>query len=42
MSMASHLSLIPISDQSFVFPMHVEQVVFLVDPKEKKVEGSSM
>jgi hypothetical protein len=34
-------SLIPIFNQFFVFPIHVEQVVFLADPKEKRVEGSS-
>jgi hypothetical protein len=28
-------SLIPICDQSFVFPIHVEQVFFFIDPKEK-------
>ncbi len=28
-------SLIPISDQSFVFPLHVDQVVFCNDPKER-------
>jgi hypothetical protein len=28
-------SLIPIFDQSFVFPIHVEQVFFSSDPKER-------
>jgi hypothetical protein len=28
-------SLTPISNQSFAFPIHVEQVVFLANPKEK-------
>jgi hypothetical protein len=27
---------IPIFDQSFAFPIHVEQVLFSVDPKEKR------
>jgi hypothetical protein len=28
-------SLIPISDQSFAFPLHVDQVLFSSDPKER-------
>jgi hypothetical protein len=31
--------LIPISNQSFAFPLHVKQVFFAKDPKEKGFKG---
>jgi hypothetical protein len=33
-TLVNFTSLIPISDQSFAFPLHVKQVFFAKDPKE--------
>lgn len=34
-TLVNFTSLIPILDQSFAFPLHVKQVLFAKDPKER-------
>jgi len=38
-TLVNFTSLIPISNQSFAFSLHVKQVFFAKDPKEKGFKG---